>query len=320
MKHHLVAILAGLLGVLILFGPLRQAAGQGTAFTYQGQLQSEGAPANGSFDLTFSLFDVSMNGTAVAGPITNSAVAVNNGLFTLPLDFGAGVFNGTTYWLQIGVRTNGGGSFSILSPRQELTPTPYAIYAEGASASGLSGTIPAANLTGTYSSAVTFTNSANRFTGDGSGLTGVKAATLGGLSSSNFWRLGGNAGVATGNNVIGTTDNQYLDVRVNNVRAMRFRLANDVTGVYSNAPNVIGGSSVNLAGSGVVGATIAGGGGNDTSGKAYPNWGRRRFWHRGRRFQQLRRRPWRDRGGWRAKHHRLHLLDGGRRPRQQRPQ
>jgi hypothetical protein len=272
MKHHLVAILAGLLGVLILFGPLRQAAGQGTAFTYQGQLQSEGAPANGSFDLTFSLFDVSMNGTAVAGPITNSAVAVNNGLFTLPLDFGAGVFNGTTYWLQIGVRTNGGGSFSILSPRQELTPTPYAIYAEGASASGLSGTIPAANLSGTYSSAVTFTNSANRFTGDGSGLTGVKAATLGGLSSSNFWQLGGNAGVATGNNVIGTTDNQYLDVRVNNVRAMRFRLANDVTGVYSNAPNVIGGSSVNLAGSGVVGATIAGGGGNDTSGKAYPNW------------------------------------------------
>jgi hypothetical protein len=78
MKHHLVAILGGLLSVLVLFGPMRQAAGPGTAFTYQGQLASEGAPANGSFDPTFSLFDVSINGTAVAGPIT-SRLAIRHG-------------------------------------------------------------------------------------------------------------------------------------------------------------------------------------------------------------------------------------------------
>ena len=53
------------------------------------------------------------------------------------------MFDGTAYWLQIGVRTNGGAaSFTPLSPRQELTPTPYAIFAEGANAAGLSGTVP----------------------------------------------------------------------------------------------------------------------------------------------------------------------------------
>ena len=30
---------------------------QGTAFTYQGQLSSGGNPANGSYDLTFSLYN-----------------------------------------------------------------------------------------------------------------------------------------------------------------------------------------------------------------------------------------------------------------------
>ena len=50
------------------------------------------------------------------------------------LDFGPTVFNGTTYWLEIGVRTNGGGGFITLSPRQQLTPAPNAIFAENATA------------------------------------------------------------------------------------------------------------------------------------------------------------------------------------------
>ena len=47
-----------------------------------------------------------------------------------------GVFTGTIYWLQIDVRTNGGAGFAALSPRQELTPTRYAIFAEGAMRGG----------------------------------------------------------------------------------------------------------------------------------------------------------------------------------------
>src|SRR5271169_4542084 len=101
---------------------------QGTAFTYQGQLDSSGGPVNGNYDLTFALYDAGTNGNLVSGPLTNSAVAVTNGLFTVALDFGAN-FPGSARWLQIGVRTNGGGAFTALTPRQETTPAPYAITA-----------------------------------------------------------------------------------------------------------------------------------------------------------------------------------------------
>jgi hypothetical protein len=100
---------------------------QGTAFTYQGRLQNNGSPANGTYNLTFSLFNVSGGGSAVAGPVNTNGVVVTNGLFTVTIDFGAGVFTGQTNWLQIGVETNGASSFTTLTPRQQLIPTPYAI-------------------------------------------------------------------------------------------------------------------------------------------------------------------------------------------------
>ncbi|SPE53420.1 conserved exported hypothetical protein [Verrucomicrobia bacterium] len=103
---------------------------QGTAFTYQGRLNSGGTPANGSFDLTFTLFNTNANGVAVAGPVTNNAIPVSNGLFTTAIDFGGGAFAGSSNWLEIAVRATGSGSFNTLVPRQELTPTPYAITAE----------------------------------------------------------------------------------------------------------------------------------------------------------------------------------------------
>src|SRR5258706_2539566 len=65
------------------------AAAQGTAFTYQGRLNAQGSPADGAYDLRFGLYDAASSG-AQQGPIlTNSAVAVSNGLFTVTLDFGA---------------------------------------------------------------------------------------------------------------------------------------------------------------------------------------------------------------------------------------
>jgi hypothetical protein len=175
--HHLLLTLALLVGATLNL-QLSTAFAQGTAFTYQGQLINNTNPVKGTYDFTFSLFNVSSGGGAVAGPVTNAAVGVTNGLFTVTMDFGAGVFNGTTYWLQIGVRTNGGGAFTTLTPRQQLTPTPYAIFAEGANAAGLSGTIPTGDLSGIYGSAVTLNNAGNSFTGNGSGLTGLNASQL----------------------------------------------------------------------------------------------------------------------------------------------
>jgi trimeric autotransporter adhesin len=111
------------------------AAPLGTAFTYQGRLNDGTNPANGNYDLTFTLYGTVANGSAVAGPLTNT-VAVSNGLFAVALDFGAGVFTGEARWLEMGVRPNSAvGDFTILQPRQPVMPTPYALHA--ASAAGL---------------------------------------------------------------------------------------------------------------------------------------------------------------------------------------
>jgi len=108
------------------------AFGQGTAFTYQGRLTENGSPGNTNYDLSFSIFDADTGGNLVAGPITNTSVAVSAGLFATTLDFGSGVFTGPSLWLQIGVAQNGSGAFQTLTPRQALTPAPYAIYAANA--------------------------------------------------------------------------------------------------------------------------------------------------------------------------------------------
>ena len=105
---------------------------QGTAFTYQGQLNSGGGVVSGSYDLQFTLYTTNTNGVPIEGPLTNSATAVSNGLFTTTIDFGAGAFTGGSNWLDIAVRTNGVGNFMELTPRQPITPTPYAIYAANA--------------------------------------------------------------------------------------------------------------------------------------------------------------------------------------------
>ena len=101
-----------LLVALILCADLHQAFAQGTAFTYQGRLNDGSNAANGSYDLTFALYLGSSGGSAVAGPLTNSTVGVSNGLFTVTLDFGSGVFNGDPRWLEIGVRT-GTNDFTV---------------------------------------------------------------------------------------------------------------------------------------------------------------------------------------------------------------
>ena len=215
MKTKLKLIVIGhLLSIICL-----TAFAQGTAFTYQGQLDNNGSPASGTYNLTFSLFNTNTTGVAVAGPVTTNGVIITNGLFTVTIDFGSGVFNGTNYWLQIGVETNGASPFTTLSPRQQITPVPYAIFAE--SSSNLLGTLPAASLGGTYGSAVTLNNAGNSFSGsfagNGTGVTNVNAAALDGLNATNFWQLGGN-NVAAGQ-FLGSTNNQPLEIRVGGVRA-----------------------------------------------------------------------------------------------------
>jgi microcystin-dependent protein len=121
-------ILPALLALSTLNSQLSTARAQGTtAFTYQGRLNTGTNAANGSYDMTFAIYDADVGGNLIAGPITNSAVAVSNGLFTVTLDFGSGVFTGTNYWVQMAVSPAGANTFASLVPRQQLTPAPYSI-------------------------------------------------------------------------------------------------------------------------------------------------------------------------------------------------
>ena len=231
---------------------------QGTAFTYQGRLNDGGNPAHGNYDFRFKLFaDPFGNNQAGSAVLTNN-LPLTNGLFTVTVDFGAGVFNGSSFWLEVDIRTNGASGYVNLTPLQALTPAPYAIFAN--TASNVSGTISSTALSGTYTAPVTFSNGGNSFGGDGGGLTGLNASqltsgTVPAAALANAWKIAGNSGTSPGLHFVGTTDNQPLELRVNNGRALRLEPT-----ATNGAVNVIGGSPNNFVSNGVVGATIAGGG------------------------------------------------------------
>ncbi len=251
-----------IIGMSLLSYSVASVNAQGTAFTYQGRLDQNGVPYSGSAEFQATLWNAPSGGTALASntPL-QVVVSVTNGLLVLPLNFGSN-FPGADRWLQLEVRTSI-GAFNILSPRQPLTPAPYAI-----TAGNLSGSLPATQLSGTIpptqlpanvvtNNAVGLTLTGN-FTGNGANLTSVNAVTLGGLSHSNFWKLGGNLGAnPTNGNFLGTTDNLPLEIKVNGQRALRIEFA---TNAFGYSPNLVGGFSGNIISNGVVGGFIGGGG------------------------------------------------------------
>lgn len=101
----------------------------GSAWTYQGRLAQAGAPASGSIPMVFKLWDAASAGNQVGPTLTFNGVggnpppvSVSNGVFTVSLDFGAGVFGPSARWLEITV--NG----VALAPRQAVDSTPAAAF------------------------------------------------------------------------------------------------------------------------------------------------------------------------------------------------
>jgi hypothetical protein len=129
----LASFMPVLLAVAIFAVHPPRAPAQTTTFTYQGELTDGGTAANGSYDLQFALFDSAASGTQIGVTQTVPAVSVSNGLFTVQLDFGAAAFPGANRFLEIGVRPGGGDSFTTLTPRQQISSTPYAIRSLNAS-------------------------------------------------------------------------------------------------------------------------------------------------------------------------------------------
>ena len=239
----------------------------------------------------------SNDGTSSAGaePVAAVSVGVTNGLFTVflgdaaltnMLPIYASTFTQPNLQLRIWFN-DGVHGFAALSPVQNLTPAPLAVYAtlagtasavsgpvaagqisgtvsyatSAGTASTVSGLVPAAQLSGTVASTnlptspgFSGTVTAGAFAGNGSEVTNVSAATLGGQPAGNFWQLAGN-NVAVGQ-FIGSTNNQAMEIHVNGQRVVLFQP--DFSGF---SPNLINGWSGNaVLGFSTFGAVIAGGG------------------------------------------------------------
>ncbi len=135
-----------------------------SAFTYQGQLLDAGQPADGSYDLTFRLYNELRTGTQIGNAVVINAVPVSQGIFTVQLDFGSDVFTDARFLeIQVGKTT--------LSPRQPITPAPAALYAASVPWSGVTG-VPAGLSDGdndtTYSAGVGMALSGTTFSAQGS--------------------------------------------------------------------------------------------------------------------------------------------------------
>jgi len=119
---------ARVLAMSLLCAGLASADPLGSALTYQGQLDNNGAPANGNFDLRFALYSSATGGSAIDS-LELDAQAVSGGLVNASLDFTDVPYDGQALWIEVSVRVAGGGSCTTLAPRQPISAAPYALYA-----------------------------------------------------------------------------------------------------------------------------------------------------------------------------------------------
>lgn len=105
-------------------------AQMGTSFTYQGSLSVSGAAFTGNADFRFRLYDAPTGGNQVGVEVPVSAVQVSGGLLTTEVDFGA-VFSNQTVYLEIDAKPSAADSFTTLTPRQKITPSPVSTFSNG---------------------------------------------------------------------------------------------------------------------------------------------------------------------------------------------
>lgn len=120
--------------MLLAAAGIAAAAMTGTAsaqstFTYQGVLESNGSPVDGTTVIDFRLFDAETGGSQVGSTLTE-ILSLDNGVFSADLDFGVAPFEANQeLWLEIQIQTD-------VLPRQKLNPAPFALNTRGINVSG----------------------------------------------------------------------------------------------------------------------------------------------------------------------------------------
>ena len=155
----------------------------GQSFTYQGKLMDDaGIPIDEPCDFMFTLYDAESGGGQVGPNIEKTGVNVMDGYFSVVLDFGSSAFQGEARWLEVAVRCpSGAGDYTTLSPRQPLTPAPYASFAPLAGA---------AETAGYADSAGTATTASYASSAPWSGLTSIPAGFADGVDNDTLYTAG----------------------------------------------------------------------------------------------------------------------------------
>lgn len=108
-----------------------------TAFTYQGRLDSNGAPVNGLIDVRYQFWSDPTStslGSTLSGPLTATGVQATNGLFSVEVPAVSNTSQANSLYLDIAVRVpSGSGDFVPLTPRQRVAPALQSSFALAAS-------------------------------------------------------------------------------------------------------------------------------------------------------------------------------------------
>lgn len=133
LPHSAIAFAAS---ALVAYAASAQTAA--SAFTYQGQLRFNNVTVVGPVDFEFRMFDAVSGGKQIGPALSANRVPLQSGRFNVQLDFGVSPFGGETRWLEIGLRTAGAenAEFTILSPRQVLSNSPYTIQSGAVTPTG----------------------------------------------------------------------------------------------------------------------------------------------------------------------------------------
>lgn len=102
-----------------------------TAFTYQGYLEFQNAPADSTYDFQFRLFNSPEEGDEIGTVQSAPGVAVTGGVFTVLLDFGEAPFADSPRWLEIAVKPVRTAVYTVLRPRQRVGASPFAVRTLG---------------------------------------------------------------------------------------------------------------------------------------------------------------------------------------------